>query len=478
MGDRSRAIEFYNSAVNAANDRSQPVHLQHAYQMFSSAVFTDATYGEGWYALGNANNDLKMPLAAIAAWRRALQCELPDDIRSRCMTNLAWQLHNAGHIADSLSILTEVVRIEPKLDAAWLNLGIVQGTLGDSKTSVECHRKAVALNPDDPTCRFGLALALLFDAQYQEGYREFECRFAYRLHQFLKYPYPKWEGEPGKTVFLVADQGLGDTLSYARFVEAAAKRAKFIHIVVQRELMRAFSQAWAHIRNINLMPLSSPFLAADAWTTFVSLPFALGLSDEEVRGTSQIKMPVYSLPTSWMAPDAKLHVGIAWAGSPLNDIDKWRNIPVEQFLELYRVPGIQLYSLQVGERSKDLERAGMTAVVRDLSGYISDVTDTVALLRDLDLVITVESALGHICASVGKECWIPYSYLGHDYRIGHSGEHLLWTPKHRVFKQDSSQDWELVFYQIEKALREKVHGTGKAARESQRTRSQNKVVAR
>jgi len=466
MGDRKRAIEFFNQAVTAATDKTQPSHLQHAYQLFSSAVFVDPSFGQGWYQLGNNNNDLNAIQAAIASWRRALTCELDDDIRGKCMCNLAWQLQATGFVEESFDILQVVTRQWPELDAAWLNLGIVHGIMGNSANSVTAHRKAVELNPEFPTAQFGLGIALLFDAQYEEGYKWFESRFAYRLHNFLKYPYPKWEGESGKTVFIVADQGLGDTLSYARFVEEACRRSKFVHMLVQKELMRAFSQAWSHIQNINIMPLASPFPPADAWTTFVSLPYALKLTKVQIQTTPQIKLPVYGLPTSWMVPEAKLHVGIAWAGSALNDIDKYRNIPVEQFLELYRVPGIQLYGLQVENGLKRLMEVGATGIVRDLSQYISDVTDTVALLRDLDLVITVESALGHICAAVGKECWIPYSALGHDYRIGHSAEHALWTPKHRFFRQKiGASSWNDVFEEIIVALREKIDGRHRAAAE-------------
>lgn len=459
MGNRTSAVDFYNQAVVSANDKSQPVHLQHAYQLMSSAVFADQTFGQGWYGLGNANFDLKMMDAAIAAFRRALQCELEPDMKARALVNMGWALHGSGRVDEATQAINDALVIDKNLAVGWINRGIVAGTCGNTRFAVHAFRQAVALEPEDTIARMGLAFSLLFDGQYQEGFREFEIRFKYKLHQFLQYPFPKWTGEADQTIFLVADQGLGDTLSFARFVPMAAERAKYIHMVVQSELMRAFSQAFIDIPNLNIMPMASPFLPSDAWSTFVSLPFALGLTDEEIKTTPQIQIPLYSLPTSWMAPDAKFHIGIAWAGSPLNEIDHWRNIPVQHFLELYRVPGVQLYGLQVGERTKDLQHTGATALIRDLSGYIRDVVDTVALLHDLDLVICCESALGHICAAAGRECWIPYSYMGSDYRIGRNGEHMLWTPKHRIFKQGPDQQWGPVFNQIVDALQKRVSGS-------------------
>jgi len=187
------------------------------------------------------------------------------------------------------------------------------------------------------------------------------------------------------------------------------------------------------------------------------LPFALGLTDDEIKNAKHIDVPRVSLPTSWMVPDTRLHIGIAWAGSALNDIDKHRSIPLHHFLELYKVPGIQLYSLQVDNEHKgDADAAGGVALVRGLSPYIRDITDTLALLKDLDLLIVCESAQAHIAALVGKETWIAYSYLGNDYRIGHRGENMLWTPNTRVFQQGPDQKWEPVFEKIIEALNEKL----------------------
>jgi hypothetical protein len=233
---------------------------------------------------------------------------------------------------------------------------------------------------------------------------------------------------------------------------------------VQSELRRVFEHAFRHLSNINFMPSPSNFPGdADAWSTFVSLPFALGLSDDEIKSAPNIDMPRPPLSNAWKVPDRKFHIGIAWAGSPLNDIDKHRNIPIHHFMELYKVPGVQLYSLQMDAKKSDLNLWGFAPLIRDLSGYARDVADTVSILQSLDLVISVESALGHICSMSAQECWVPYSHLGRDYRIGaNESAERLWTPKARFFQQSDDMRWEPVFERIVEALREKVnaHGTG------------------
>lgn len=453
MGDRKIATQFFNSAVTSCNDKSNPNHLQHAYSLFSSAVIADPTFGQAHYQLGNNNSDLDCLPAAIANWRNALVCENTPEERAKILVNLGWRLHSLGREEEAEEVSKQALEIDQNLALAWLNLSLIFGIQGHTEESVAAARKAYALAPDDVNNEVVLAFALLFSGRYQEGFRHFECRFKWRLKSFLQFPYPKWEGETGKTIYLVADQGLGDTLSFSRFVEEACKRSHFIHAQVQSELLPLFNLAFAHIPNLNLLPSPCPFPPADAWTTFVSLPFALGLTDEEVRDAPHIKYTEFSHTPNWKVADKKLHIGIAWGGSALNDIDKHRNIPFAQFLELYQVPGIHLYSLQVDGRSQELADAGASALVRDLKPYIRDVTDTLAILPHLDLVITVESALGHICGLAQTECWIPYSYAGRDYRIGYNGEQKLWTPHHRIFQQGKDQRWEPVFDEIIEALR-------------------------
>jgi hypothetical protein len=220
--------------------------------------------------------------------------------------------------------------------------------------------------------------------------------------------------------------------------------------------MRLFMHAFIGIKNLNLLPFGSSFPQADVWTTFVSLPFALGIDDDEIRNTPQIKPPLFHLPTTWIMPDQKLHVGIAWKGSTISDIDKHRSIPPHYFMELCRVPGVQLYSLQVGEGAEEFNRIGGGALAKNLTPYIRDVCDTVALLHNLDMVIGCESALGHICSMAGKEFWMPYGYQAPDYRVGHEGTDILWAPKHRVFKQGPDMQWGPVFDEICVALEKRL----------------------
>jgi len=417
MGDRNAAQAMFNAAVTAANDRSKPQHLERAYQLFGSACLTDPTFGLAHFQMGNNNADLKRTEAAIACYRRALFCTNTDEEKVRVLTNMGWFLYATGRIDESLQSLLEATRLDPNAPNAWQNLSVVYGLLDDSSNSIRSAQIAHDLNPQDVNAEIALAFALMFDRQFSKGLKHFEKRFEWRLQQYTHSPYPQWHGEPDGTLFLMSDQGLGDTLSFARFVEAACKRCKYVHASVHPELLRLFQHSFVGIKNLNLIPQPSPFPQADYWSTFMSLPTALGLTDAQLINAEHIACPRFGTDPNWKATDAKLHIGIAWKGNPQSDIDKHRSIPFEQFLELYRVPGIQLYSLQVDDFSKELYDAGATMLVRDLKPYIRDVCDSLGLLNHLDMVICLESALGHIAGLASKETWLPYSFLGRDYRF-------------------------------------------------------------
>ena len=467
MGNRAAAKQFYDTGTQAAqNGRHSSAALTQAYGNFVSASYIDPTWAEAHYAVGNNAADLQKHHAAIASYRRALECENSPINQARIHCNLGWQLHIVGHTQEAFEHLSKAVEMDDTLSMAWCNLSIVHYTMNQTETAVSCAMKADKLLPDDPTMMIALAFALMHNRQFAEGLKYFEQRFRYKLHHYLSFPFTKWNGERDRTIFIAADQGLGDTLSFARFVEMAAGRSKFVHLCVQPELMRLFDYSFAHIKNINIMPLNTPFPAYDHWTTFVSLPTALGLIDQQITSKPHIKDATPSFRKDWMVSDRKFHIGIAWSGSPLNDINHHRSIPLHHFLELSRVPGVQLYSLQKDAKKQDLYDIGANSSIRDLSNYIGDVSDTVAIMKHLDLVISCESAVPHMAALAETECWVPYSRLGKDFRIGIDGSKAIWTPKATYFNQGEDDSWAPVFERIVEALREKTGALDKQERKS------------
>ena len=280
--------------------------------------------------------------------------------------------------------------------------------------------------------------------------KHFEARFPYKLPQYLQYPYPMWGGEDisGKTVFVMSEQGMGDTLSFARFIPMVAARAGRVKLHVQPELLRVFNVMFAHLFNVEIIPLPAPFSEADVWVSMTSLPVAMGLTNKEIIETPMPEIPNFPSPVLWKREGAKLHIGVTWQGAKANEVDRWRSFPVDHLFPLANIPGVQLYSLQVGEGAQDMHAKGAAGFIRDLSPYLRDVGDTLGIMRELDLVVCCESAVRHMAGAIGKKCFVPYSYNGGDWRCGRNQTHPLWDKNTTLFRQNHDATWEYVFRRI------------------------------
>lgn len=464
MSDRRAAVELFNAGTLARDGDTAPNHLERAYSLLSSACIVDPTMAAAWYSTACANGDMGLVAASVANYRRQLENPIgtgPGDLtleyKAKGLCNMGRELYRMGLMREARAAINQAIDIDEAMGPAWCTLSMIEMIDGVIDFAVSHARRAFMIDPANPAIEVQLGFALLHVGEYAEGLKHFERRFEYRLKHFLDYPYPRWAGERDKTLFLVSDQGIGDTLSFSRFLPMAAERCKFIHAVVHPELVRLFRASFQKITNIDIVP-SPPngFPAADCWSTFVGLPTALGLTTQEIKDAPNIEIPPFHIGTKWKAPGRKLHIGVAWAGSPANDIDSHRSFPVTHLLEMYRCPGVQLYSLQVGPRAKEMHDAGCAALIWDLAPQIREVGDTIAIIRELDLVVTCESALGHIAGMMGVETWIPYSWRGRDYRIGDGLKDVLWNPNHRIFMQGKDADWKPVFDSIVDELRARV----------------------
>lgn len=455
MTPRELAIDLYNKALPLI-----PADPPLAYQMLTSAVIADPGFAQGWAYLGASLADLGQILASIEAYRTVLRLpdgDAPGDmnpaLRHRCMLQLGHRLtHNAVVTWDRIDEAEECLSLattagDPEVAAfAYTNVSICASHRGFPELEMGAAKLGYETRPV-PATELGLAFACLFQGFYKDGLRHFEARFPHILQSFPRLPWPKWDGRPVGRLVVLSDQGLGDTLSFARFVPLAAKLADEVVFQVHPELFRLLSDGLAYVPNVRVVPQDRVMEHADAWCAVFSLPTALDLSDEQIRDASWPLIKVNPVEdTSWKRQDARLHVAIAWAGARDNGIDMHRSIPFIEFLALREVPGIALYSVQVGERAKDLHDSGCGAFARDMSVWIRDARDTAGILGEMDLVVTAESFVGHLAGAIGKRCLLLCSRFGRDWRSSpYLGDKALWYPEHRVIRQTDDAKWGPVF---------------------------------
>ena len=436
--ERRMAADFYNRAIQTINDQ----HMK--YKLLVAAVDLDPDFGLAWYALGNEQFELGLRDAAVASCRRALATkrrglagDLNDEFEEKTRVNLGHRLYHNGELDEAEKETLALLEKYPGAAFGYVNLALLHTLKGEHDEAIRLAEKAFSMEKA-PIVQMALAFSYLFARRWGEGLIHFEARFKSDILTYANFPYPRWEGDETEILYIVSDQGLGDTMQFCRYVPLAARNAKKIVMSVHPEMVRLMK---AMLPDVEIIPNGIALPAASAWCPVVSLPIVLGLTDEQIEDTPPVPVPPMQGPAGWKRPGTGLHVGLVWAGHSGLKSDRWRSMPVTEMFPLAAVEGVHLYSLQVGDRAPELHSAGGAGIIRDLSPFIRDTADTAQIIRELDLVISVDSFPAHLAGTLGVETWMLSAYNGSDWRWGRGDDEQPWYTNVRVIRQNREALW-------------------------------------
>lgn len=390
--------------------------------------------------------------AALEAHRRALQLA-PD--YAIALNNLGVLLQDRGQYEEALAAHDRAVRIDPNFGTAHSNRGVAFKELGMIEQSIAAHRRAVAAEPDHPKIHFNLAAALLMAGNYEEGFAEYEWRWkggvpSLKDRNFAK---PQWDGSAlgSRTLLLHAEQGFGDSVQFIRFARGIKKQNGKVIFEVPRTLV-GLMQTAAGLDEV--IAAGDPLPTFDVHLPLMSLPHVFGTRLHTVPSHVPYLTADPRLVAAWQQRlhSPALKIGVVWAGNPKHSHDHQRSIPVEQLVPALTMPGVQLFSLQKEPRPGDRETlAGMGETLIDLSPMLHDFNETAAAIMALDLVIAVDTSVGHLAGALGREVWtlLPFAL---DWRWLMEREDSVWYPTMRLYRQPQPGDWASVIARIQVKL--------------------------
>jgi tetratricopeptide (TPR) repeat protein len=402
------------------------------------------------------------PEKAIEFYRRALQIK-PDAFDTKM--NLGVSLSDIGLFDEALVWLRGSVRQDPKSADAWDNVGMTLARQGNWDEAMKHYDEAIRLRPDFGEARRNRALGWLAHGDLARGFPESEWRLMCRNPPGLRFPRPRWGGEPldGRTILLHYEQGLGDTLQFIRFAPQVKERGGKVWVLCQPSMVRLLSlcpsvefvtgpTAALPEFDVHAPLMSVPSILGTTLATLPEAPylFADTASLEQWRPLLQQALGTTNLQSVFK-------IGIAWQGSPSNHIDRWRSFPLAHFSRLAQLPGIRLISLQKGPGTEQIAKLAEPFPITVLDDVFEggqarrDFLDTAAIMSLLDLVITPETAVAHLAGSMGIRAWIALSHVG-DWRWMTGGETCPWYANARLFRQPSLGDWDHVFRTMEHCL--------------------------
>jgi tetratricopeptide (TPR) repeat protein len=363
-------------------------------------------------------------------------------------TNLGLIHQLRGDLAAAMSHYQRALAIDRCSVAAHINVATVLHLQGQHAAARDGFARALSLEPSSVPAQYNLSQELLLLGEYEEGWRLYESRFEWwKQHgaTWPQFPQPRWKGEDlqGKTLLLVAEQGLGDTLQFIRYAPVLARRGARIVAQCQAPLVEL-------IRDVEgiaaVVAAGSPVPAADFYCPLLSLPLNCRTTIASIPHEIPYIQPRDGLRREWAARTdcRELRVGVALKGNDRrDDYDQRRSMSIDDFRPILLVEGVKFFSIQ--KEPLDLIHSGSsgTAEIIDFPEELKGFAQTAALVAHLDLVITVDTALVHLAGAMGRPVWL-MSKLDPCWRWMLERDDSLWYPTVRIFRQKSMGDWRQV----------------------------------
>jgi tetratricopeptide (TPR) repeat protein len=391
-------------------------------------------------------------LAVAVDYFRRLVAVLPQNALARA--NFGYMVERAGQTEAAVEIYRQGLALDPNQPVVLGNLGVALADLGRIDAAIECYRQALALEPDNAEAHNGLGLALLLKGDYAAAWPHHE----HRPHDWVgEFAIPRWKGQPlaGQRILLHAEQGMGDTLQFVRYVPMVAARGGRVVLATVPALAPLFDG----MPGVEELVTGTRPPGDLAWhCPLMSLPLAFGTTRDTIPGP----WPYLRVSAERLAPwcqriggDGVVKVGLVWKGQPKLRRDRDRSLPAAQLAPLAGIAGVRYYALQKtadGSGFADLPAAlGAT----DLADGFSDYAETAAALMALDLVVTVDTSVAHLAGALGRPVWLLISKVP-DWRWGEQGSDSPWYPSVRLFRQTVAGVWDDVVADVARALAERV----------------------
>jgi hypothetical protein len=360
-------------------------------------------------------------------------------------------LIHVGKLDEAIASFGEALRLEPDFAAAVDGRCHALYAKGEVDEMLAWCEKLVTHFPDLAEVHANRGMAMLLKGDFDHGWPEYEWRM--RCVEWSAavptLPIPLWDGGllRGKTILLRMEQGFGDNIQFIRFAPLVKARGGNVLLECSRPLWRVFTG----VAGVDqFVEMGARPTGVDAHAHLLSLPGLLGTTVDSIPARVPYLHADTALVDAWkeeLAPHRGLKIGIAWQGNPQFKGDRRRSFPLERFAPLARLEGVQLFSLQKGFGSEQLEQGEKPFPVENLGPRLNDFIDTAGLLKNLDLVITPDTAVAHLAGALGVPIWVALPYTP-DWRWMLGRTDSPWYPTMRLFRQSSPGDWQGTFETI------------------------------
>lgn len=372
----------------------------------------------------------------------------PDSIMIK--TNLGLAYNAKGWYKRAIQQFIKIYEINKSANAL-VSISHSHCCLGDLEKARYFSTLALELDNDNAQAHFNNAIFLGLQEKWPECFSEMEWRWKMKS-RFDSIPEkPKWQGEKllGKRILVYSEQASGDLIQFVRYISRLKELGAYIILECSSDLHSLLAQFADEIRN-----RESRKLDFDYSVSAMSLPYFCGIFPVKQNYISPAKSNL-----DWNLYADVLKVGVIWAGSPYHPNDYNRSFDCKLLKNLCNIPGVKLFSLQKDIRKRfwkgkgeiDLCQGDSDMHMIDMREYMHDFADSASIIKEMDIVISVDTAIAHVAGAMGKTTWLLLPYMP-DWRWGFISDKTIWYDSFRLFRQNKVGGWKSVIKRIEKEL--------------------------
>ncbi|MCW3474803.1 tetratricopeptide repeat-containing glycosyltransferase family protein [Limobrevibacterium gyesilva] len=377
------------------------------------------------------------------------------------LRNICELYRTLGRPDDALAAALQATAMAPHDPVCLHNLAVIRYERLEIDACIAAARRALALDPALPGAHFELAEALLLRGEMAEGWEEYEWRFRIAGAPSLMPPTdrPQWDGAPlaGRTLLLIADQGFGDVIQFSRYIPWARERCSDLAIACGAEMAPLISQLGPGIRQVRRWEDCPPYAA---FCPLSGLPRLHGTRVDSILAPVPYLRADPARAEAWadrlgrLIPPGFRRIGIVWAGRPTHTNDRNRSASLAAFAPVAALPGIALVSLQKGPAARQAGSFFARAPLVHVGAEIQDFEDSMAILDNLDLLVSVDTSVVHLAGAMGRPAWVMLPRAP-DWRWLLDRTDSPWYPTIRLFRQRAQGEWHTVAADVAQALRQR-----------------------
>jgi autotransporter strand-loop-strand O-heptosyltransferase len=360
---------------------------------------------------------------------------------------------------EALASYDKALAIKPDHVQALGNRGVVLQGMRRFDEALADFTKALELKPDHAEAHWDMAFFRLLRGDFDVGWQEAEWRWQKKeiLPRKRNFAQPLWLGADeldGKTILLHAEQGLGDTIQFCRYVPLVAKKGARVLLEVPAALVPLLADLKRSTRELSILAKGETLPHFDYQCPLMSLPLAFHTTEKTIPNDVPYLQASDAAIAHWrqrLPPSRSLRAGLVWAGNPAHTNDRNRSIAFARFAPMLALSGVEFVSLQTHASPADMEALRRNSQVLDLGRELRDFADTAAVVAQLDVLVSVDTAAAHLAGAMGKPLQLLLPYMP-DWRWLLDRDDSPWYPTARLFRQNTPGDWDEVIGRATKAI--------------------------